>query len=131
MSNMIVIFDIIIVLANVIFFREIEIGLYSAITIFLSGKMLDIFFEGINFAKMLLIISSRYVEISDRINTDVRRGTTRIYATGMYKKESRNILLCVASRQEIREIRKIIDEIDPNAFIIITNAREVFGEGFK
>lgn len=49
----------------------------------------------------------------------------------MYKKEERNILLCVASRQEIAQIRKIIRQIDVNAFVIITNAREVFGEGFK
>ena len=131
MSNLIVIFDIIIILANVIFFKEIEIGLYSAITIFLSGKMLDIFFEGVNFAKMLLIISPKYNEISERVNKEIRRGTTSIQAIGMYKKEERNILLCVASRQEIREIRKIINAIDANAFIIITNAREVFGEGFK
>ena len=131
MSNLIVIFDIIIILANVIFFKEIEIGLYSAITIFLSGKMLDIFFEGVNFAKMLLIISPKYNEISERVNKEIRRGTTSIQAIGMYKKEERNILLCVASRQELREIRKIINAIDANAFIIITNAREVFGEGFK
>lgn len=131
MSNLIMTFDSIIIFANVIFFKEIEIGLYSAITIFLSGKMMDIFFEGINFAKMLLIISRKHNEISNTINKEIRRGTTSIKAIGMYKKENRDILLCVASRQEIRQIREIIDKIDPKAFIIITNAREVFGEGFK
>ena len=130
-SNIIVIIDIIIVFTNVIVFKDIEIGLYSAITIFLSGKMLDIFFEGINFAKMLLIISPIYEEISFEINSKIRRGTTAIKAVGMYKKQERTILLSVASRQEIREIRKLVNEIDPKAFIIITNAREVFGEGFK
>ena len=130
-SNIIVIIDIIIVFTNVIVFKDIEIGLYSAITIFLSGKMLDIFFEGINFAKMLLIISPKYEEISFEINSKIRRGTTAIKAVGMYKKQERTILLSVASRQEIREIRKLVNEIDPKAFIIITNAREVFGEGFK
>ena len=130
-SNIIAILDFLIITLNVIVFRKIEIGLYSAIAIFISGKMLDIFFEGINFAKMLLIISPKYQEISERINNEIERGATGIKATGMYKKEERTILLCVASRQEIGKIRLIINDIDEKAFIIITDAREVFGEGFK
>ena len=130
-SNIIAILDFLIITLNVIVFKKIEIGLYSAIAIFISGKMLDIFFEGINFAKMLLIISPKYQEISERINNEIERGATGIKATGMYKKEERTILLCVASRQEIGKIRLIINDIDEKAFIIITDAREVFGEGFK
>lgn len=130
-SNIIAILDFLIITLNVIVFKKIEIGLYSAIAIFISGKMLDIFFEGINFAKMLLIISPKYKEISERINNEIERGATGIKATGMYKKEERTILLCVASRQEIGKIRLIINDIDEKAFIIITDAREVFGEGFK
>ncbi|MGN1301239.1 MAG: DUF2179 domain-containing protein, partial [Clostridia bacterium] len=59
------------------------------------------------------------------------RGTTAIYGKGMYREEEKKLLLCVASRREVREIRKIVKEIDKNAFLIITNAREVYGEGFK
>ena len=93
--------------------------------------MLDIFFEGINFAKMLLIISPKYLEIFDRINSEIERGATNLKGIGMYKKEERNILLCVVARQEVGKIRSIINQLDKNAFIIITDAREVFGEGFK
>ena len=130
-SNLIVIFDIFVITLNVIVFMRIDIGLYSAIAIFISGKMIDIFFEGINFAKMILIISPKYQEISDKINIEIERGSTNIKAIGMYKKEERNILLCVASRQEITEILRVVRALDEKAFIIITNAREVFGEGFK
>lgn len=130
-GSLIVILDTIIVAVNTIFFKQIEIGLYSAIGIYIMGKVLDIAFEGIDFAKMLLIISPKNDEISDKINKEIRRGTTKIYGMGMYQKEKRDILLCVASRGEISKIRKIIDSIDKKAFIIITNAREVFGEGFK
>ena len=49
----------------------------------------------------------------------------------MYKNEEKNVLMCVASRSEVREIRRIINEIDKNAFVVISNAREVFGEGFR
>lgn len=130
-SNLLVILDIIIVALNVIFFRELEIGLYSAITIYIMGKMLDIFFEGIDFAKIIYIISPQYEKISKQIGDKIKRGSTSIYGKGMYKKEEKNVLMCVASRGEVREIMRIINNIDKNAFIVITNAREVFGKGFK
>lgn len=130
-SNLLVILDTIIVITNVIFFKELEIGLYSAITIYIMGKMLDIFFEGIDFAKMVYIISPKNEEISKKIAEKIKRGSTSLYGKGMYKKKDRDVLFCVASRNEVREIREIVNEIDKNAFIIITNVREVFGEGFK
>jgi len=130
-GSLIVLFYIIIIFLNLLFFKEIEIVLYSAIAIYILGKVLDIFFEGIDFSKMIIIISSKHEQISDRINKEVGRGTTAIYGMGMYKRQNQNLLLCVVSRGEVREIRAIINEIDKNAFIIITNAREVFGKGFK
>lgn len=130
-GNIIILIDAIVVVLSTIVFGEIEIGLYSAIAIFVMGKVLDLFFEGIDFAKMLIIISPEYQKISDEINKNIRRGTTAIYGKGMYKGEEKKLLLCVASRGEVRQIRKIIREIDKKAFLIITNAREVYGEGFK
>ena len=130
-GTLMIIFDTLIVIANTIFFKDIEIALYSALAIYIMGKILDIFFEGIDFAKMLLITSPKWEQISDAINKELKRGSTALYGKGMYKKQEKNILLCVMSRAEIREARKIIEDIDSSAFIIITNAREVFGEGFK
>ena len=130
-SNLLVVLDTIIVTMNVIFFKELEIGLYSAITIYVMGKMLDIFFEGIDFAKMIYIISPQNEEIAKQIGERIRRGSTSLYGKGMYKKMDKEVLLCVASRGEVREIRKIVKEIDKNAFVVITSARDVFGEGFK
>lgn len=130
-GTVIVIIDAIVVLASTIVFGNIEIGLYSAIAIYIMGKVLDLFFEGIDFAKMMIIISPKYQQISDEINKKIKRGTTAIYGKGMYKEEEKKLLLCVASRGEIREIRKIVNKIDKTAFLIITNAREVYGKGFK
>ena len=130
-GNIIILIDIIVVAISTIVFAEIEIGLYSAIAIYIMGKVLDLFFEGIDFAKMIIVISPCYQKISDEINKKIRRGTTAIYGKGMYKEEEKKLLLCVASRGEVREIRKIIKQIDKKAFLIITNAREVYGEGFK
>ena len=130
-SNLLVILDILIVGLNVIFFKELEIGLYSTITIYIMGKMLDIFFEGIDFAKMIYIISPKHDEISSQIGTKIKRGSTMLYGKGMYKKEEKNVLICVASRSEIRQIIQIVKIIDKSAFTVVTNAREVFGKGYK
>jgi len=130
-STVIVIIDIIIIALNVVFFRDIEIGLYSAITIFLMGKMIDVVFEGVNFTKMMFIISDKYEEIADKIADKVDRGSTAIYAKGMYSNKEKMMLLCVGSRNDIARIKQMTLSIDNRAFIIISNARETWGKGFK
>lgn len=130
-SNLIMLIDTVIVLLNVMFFKQLEIALYSAIAIYLMGKVIDIFLEGINFSKVIYIISEKNEDISKKINQDVGRGTTMLYGKGMYKGEEKNLLLCVASRNEIGQITQIINKLDKHAFTIISNAREVFGKGFK
>lgn len=130
-SNLIVIVDIAIVLLNVFFFEQIEIGLYSAIAIYIMGKMIDIIFEGIYFTKNMFIVSNKYKEIAKEIGEKLNRGTTGIYAKGMYTRERKMMLWCVASRNEVAEIKYIAKRIDPQAFIVISNAREAWGKGFK
>lgn len=130
-SNLIVIIDIAIVLLNVVFFKEIEIGLYSAIAIYLSGKMIDIVFEGVYFTKTMFIVSNKYREISEEIGHKLDRGSTAIYAKGMYTREKKMILWCVASRGEVAKIKEIAEQIDPRAFIVISSAREAWGKGFR
>lgn len=130
-GNLIMIIDIIIVALNVVFFKEIEIGLYSAIAIYLMGKMIDILFEGIDFTKLLLIISDKTEEIAEEVGEKVQRGATGIYGKGMYTNEDKLILMCAASRGDVNRIKVIAKKIDQHAFIIITNSREVVGLGFK
>ena len=114
-----------------LFFKEIEIGLYSAIAIYLMGKMIDIIFEGIYFTKLLIIVSDRNEEIAKQIGEKIQRGTTGIFGKGMYTNENKLILMCAASRGDIARIKTIARELDRNSFIIIANAREVVGKGFK
>ena len=78
-SNVITLIDIGIITLNVIFFKEIEIGLYSAIAIYLMGKIIDILFEGINFTKLILIISNQTEKIAKEIGEKIQRGATGIY----------------------------------------------------
>ena len=130
-SEIVIVFDIIIVTLNVIVFKKIEIGLYSAVAIYLYGKVIDIFFEGIYFTKMMFIISSKYEEIAEQVGKEVRRGATGILAKGMYSKEEKMMLMCIGSRGEVLKIKQIARKIDPKSFIVISNAREAFGLGFK
>lgn len=130
-GNLIVMIDVIIIILNTIFFKKIEVGLYSAITIYLMGKVIDIVFEGINFTKLIYIISDKYLDISEEIIKEIERGITGIYAKGMYTNEEKMMLLCVASRNEAMRIKQISKKIDPRSFVIISNAREAYGLGFK
>lgn len=130
-SNTIIIIDTVIVTLNVIFFKEIEIGLYSALAIYLMGKMIDIIFEGIYFTKLLIIISDRNQEIAEMIGEKVRKGTTGLFGKGMYSNENKLILICAASRGDVAKVKQTAQKIDPKSFIIIANAREVVGQGFK
>ena len=130
-SNLIVIFDAIVITLNVVFLKELEIGLYSAISIYLMGKVIDVVFEGIGFSKMIFIISNKYKNIADEISKQVVRGVTGIYSKGMYTNDRKMMLMCLGSRREIIEIKQIANKIDPKSFTIITNVREVYGKGFK
>lgn len=130
-GNVLQVLDILVVLLNIIFLRQIEIGLYSAIAIYITNKMLDLFFEGINFSKMIYIISEKYDEIAEIINKEVDRGATGIYGKGMYTNQEKMIIMCVANRKHIIRIKEMAKKIDNRAFVIITDAREVYGLGFK
>lgn len=131
MSNIIIIIDTVIVILNMIFFKEIEIGLYSAIAIYLMGKIIDVIFEGIYFTKLLFIVSEKNEEIAKEVGEKIQRGATGIFGKGMYTGEDKLILMCAASRGDIARIKNIARKIDRNSFIIIANAREVVGKGFK
>lgn len=131
LSNMIVIIDIIVVILNVIVFGELEIGLYSAITIFIIGKMIDIVFEGIDFCKVIYIISEKHAEIMQEINEELQRGATALYGKGSFSNQNKMVIMCVSKRRDLEIIKQMSKRIDPKSFIVIMDAREVIGLGFK
>lgn len=130
-GEIIFLIDIVIVALNMIFLREIEIGLYSAIAIYLMGKIIDILFEGIYFTKLIYIISDKAEEIAKEIGKEIGRGTTGIYGKGMYTNTDKLILMCAVTRKDVAKAIQIIRKIDKRSFVIITNSREVIGLGFK
>ena len=131
MGRVITIIDAVIVFSNVIFLQKIEIGLYSAITIYLMGLMIDVVFEGIFFSKLIFIISDKNELIAKEIQTKINRGITGLNGKGMYKNKEKLILMCAVGRRDIANIKKLIKNIDKDAFVVVTNSREVLGAGFK
>lgn len=108
----------------------IQRALYAIIAVFLVTKISDGIIEGLKFSKAAFIITSRPEEISDMVMKEMDRGITGIQAKGMYSGAEKLMLFCVVSKKEIVLLKEKVDEIDPDAFVIVTDAREVHGEGF-
>ena len=105
-------------------------ALYAIVAIFITSKVSDALMEGMKYSKAAFIITDYYKEIADAIMTQLDRGLTGLDATGMYSGDKKTVLYCVVSKKEIVELKDIVAKIDPKAFLIVTDAREVFGEGF-
>ena len=105
-------------------------ALYAIVAIFITSKVSDALMEGMKYSKAAFIITDCYKEIADAIMTQLDRGLTGLDATGMYSGDKKTVLYCVVSKKEIVELKDIVAKIDPKAFVIVTDAREGFGEGF-
>ena len=110
---------------------DAERTMYAIITVFISVKVIDSFLEGMDFAKGAFIITTKSEEVAQRIFADIGRGVTRLGGQGMYSKQDRDVLLCIVSNKQIVVLKEAIHQSDPAAFVVITNVREVLGQGFK
>ncbi len=129
-ANLILIIDGIIILAAGFAFADYTLMLYMVASVYISSKVADTIVEGGNAAKSAYIISDKSKEISAKIMNVMHRGTTGIYGQGMYTNRDNIFILCVVTRNEIPKLRSIVKEIDQKAFIILSDVREVLGEGF-
>lgn len=123
--------DAVIICASMLVYGTIEAGLYAIIAIFICSKVMDMILYGSFEGKMLLIFSDRYHEISEYVMKTLDRGVTWLNATGAYSEKSKQVICCAVHKNEYSKIKRKVKEIDPHAFIIITNAGEVLGEGFQ
>lgn len=106
-------------------------AMYAIIAEFITSRILDMMLEGFLFSKSVFIISERTDEIADKILNQMNRGVTSLIGRGMYTKKEKNILFCVMNNKEVFNLKIMMKEIDPNAFIIVTDAHEVLGSGFR
>ena len=108
----------------------LEFALYAIMAVLVVTKVTDGILEGMHFSKIAYIISDKADDIAQAIMTDLERGVTGINGKGMYSGNAKNILFCVVSQKEIVLVKDIVSKIDPSSFVIVTDAREVLGEGF-
>lgn len=123
--------DSVIVLFGLLAFGDWAIPLYSWIVIYITGKVIDLTIEGADYNKALMIVSKKHAEIKNKLLTDLERGGTYIKGEGMFTGEEKQIIYTVVSRREVAILEEYISNIDPDAFITITDAKEILGEGFQ
>ena len=104
--------------------------LYAVVSIFVSTKVSDGFLEGFKNSKAALIITNHYKEVAARVMDELGRGVTGMDAKGMYTQDYKCVLYCVVSRKEIVQLKEIVNDVDPDAVVIVSDVREVLGEGF-
>ena len=105
--------------------------LYSLLTIYVSSRVVAYMLDGASYDKLLFIISDHHDQLKKFILDDLNRSATYIKSKGMYTDAAREMIFLVVSRKEVRQVQHKIKEIDPRAFVVVTDAYETFGEGFK
>lgn len=130
LGRSVMLIDGLIVLSAAVVF-DIEKGLYALIGLFVTTKTIDIIQLGFSQSKMVYIITNKQEEIRDAIYNEVNRGVTRLSAFGGYTEKERPILLVVVYQTEFTKLKQVVKKVDPAAFVIVTDAYEVVGEGFK
>lgn len=131
MGQLILLVDTSVIIFAAVSFGSFHLGMYAIVSLYISIKVIDAILEGVNFAKAVLIISDKSDEISKRILCDLDRGVTALNGKGMYTGHDKQVLLCVLHRGQLQVLKGIVWEVDKEAFIILTDIREVLGEGFK
>ena len=132
MGSIILAADIVVIVMAAIVYRSIENALYAVIAIFVSTKVIDTFVYGFSHdnGKLMIIITSLPERVSNVILERSQRGVTIVDAQGAYSHQKRGVLLCAARPSEVFRIKSMINAADPKAFVIITTATTISGEGF-
>ena len=128
-SERLILIDTLIVAAGVFIFG-LEIGLYAVVAVFVTGKVSNAILDGLKFAKIAYIISDHPEEISEHILRELGRGLTGLEGQGMYSEKHKMVLMCVVSKKEAVLLKDIVKNADNEAFLILSEAKEVLGEGF-
>lgn len=123
--------DMLVVCLTGIVFRDLTKSLYSGVVLFVSSRIIDAVLYSFDYSKVALIISAKYEEIATMIDSRLRRGVTFLDGQGFYLRKNTKVILTAIKRQQLAELKERASEIDPDAFIIIQEAHQVLGDGFR
>lgn len=130
MGKLMLIVDAIVLITVVVVFQDVRTAMYTLFFILIATLVIDLIGEGGFAGKGFLIVTSKPEEIAKKVSDDLGRGVTFIRGMGYYSRKDLDIVYCVVSRNEMKQMKDIINQIDPFAFITISEAHEILGEGF-
>lgn len=123
-------FDALVITLSLLTYLEPIRGMYTLVAVYIGAKVIDLILEGAYSARGAMVISDRYQEIGEKIINELERGITILDGRGFYSRESKKVLYCVVSKNEIVSLKNLITSVDPHAFVSISIVHDVLGEGF-
>ena len=123
-------FDLVVAALTGLAFQDITLTLYSGVAIFITGQVVDAVVYRFDYSKVAMIISARHEEIAVAIGNELGRGSTYLNGEGTYSKQPTKVVLTAVKRQQLAELKQLVVDIDPDAFIIVQEAHQVLGDGF-
>lgn len=130
-SRLFFVMDAVIVGASAFVFHNVDAALYAAIMVFVSSTVLDIVLYGKDSAKFIYIISDKSEQIAKRLLEELNIGVTYVKGVGAYSGKDKNVIMCVVKKHIAPKTEDVVKEEDPMAFMIVTSATEIYGEGYK
>ena len=131
LSKCLVCIDGLVVMSSGIVNKNLETALYSAISLYVIVKMIDFIISGFHYSKCFIIITNEEEKLKEAIVNDIKRGITILDGRGGYTDSSKSVLIVAVNKKQEVHMKKLIKNVDKNAFIIVSKAHEVFGEGFS
>ena len=124
-------FDVLVVVLTGIVFRDVSKALYTGLAAFLCGQLVDAVVYRFDYSKIALIITSEHQQIADAIGKKLDRGATFLHGEGSYTHREMKVVLAAVKKQPVAELKELVMEIDPKAFVIVQEAHQVLGDGFS
>jgi len=124
-------FDVVVVVLTGLVFHDVSKALYTGVSVFICGKVVDAVVYRFDYSKVALIISSEYEAIAREIGVKLDRGATFLHAEGSYSHTQTKVVLAAVKKQQVAELKELVAELDPKAFIIVQEAHQVLGDGFS
>ena len=124
-------FDALVVVLTGLVFRDVTKALYTCITVFLCSQVIDAVVYRFDYSKVALIISTEHQAIADAIGRKLDRGATLLHGEGSYTHREMKVVLAAVKKQQVAELKELVMEIDPRAFVIVQEAHQVLGDGFS
>ena len=123
-------FDACVAILTGVVFHDVNSALYTGIAIYISGKIIDMVVYSFDYSTVALIVTKNYEQVAQRISDQLERGATYLHGEGTYTRKETKVVLTAVKKQQVAELKELVVEIDPDAFIIVQEAHQVLGDGF-